>query len=288
MNLTELKNTIHTKLQGLYEAEEINAFLYRLADFKLNLKRIDFALKQDLVIAKKDEGFLMNAIEELQQEKPIQYILGITEFYGLEFKVSSATLIPRPETEELVDWIITDYKHQAEISQLRLLDIGTGTGCISISLAKHLSNAQVSAIDISKTALAIAKENAQLNDVSVDFMETDILSGEALRNNEEQFDVIVSNPPYVRQLEKEEIKKNVLVYEPHLALFVDDHDALLFYRRIAAIAKKQLKKGGYLYFEINQYLGEETADLITEMGFQHVELRKDLSGNDRMIKAQLH
>lgn len=287
MNLTALKNTIHTELQGFYETEEINAFLYRLADFRLQLNRIDFVTQQDFIIAKEDELFLMEAIQALKEEKPIQYILGVTEFYGLEFNVSPATLIPRPETEELVDWIISDHKHQAATTQLRLLDIGTGTGCIPISLAKHLDNAQVSAIDISTEALAIAQENAQLNKVSVNFMETDILSDKALENNKEQFDVIVSNPPYVRQLEKEEIKKNVLAYEPHLALFVDDHDALLFYRRIAAIAKKHLKRKGCLYFEINQYLGEETVDLITEMGFQQVELRKDLSGNDRMIKAQL-
>jgi release factor glutamine methyltransferase len=233
-----------------------------------------------------------SVLSELKKEKPIQYILGETEFYGLPFLVNENTLIPRPETEELVEWIIKSTKYEIQSTKLRILDIGTGSGCIAISLAKNFPNAEVSAIDVSEKALATAKKNAEINKVEVDFINVDILKINDLvelpTSNFQlptQFDIIVSNPPYVRNLEKAEIKSNVLEYEPHLALFVEDTDALLFYRKIAQLAQQNLSENGKLFFEINQYLGKETVELLEDLGFKNIELKKDIYGNDRMIRS---
>jgi len=188
-------------------------------------------------------------------------------------------LIPRPETEELVDWIVKDSKNS---SSIRIIDIGTGSGCIAISLAKNLPNAEVFAIDISPEALKIAKHNAKINSVKVHFIETDILNTTTLSNT---FDVIVSNPPYVRELEKEQMQQNVLANEPHIALFVKNENPLLFYNKISDLAKTHLLKNGDLYFEINQYLGIETKALLKSKGFKNIELKKDIYAVNRMIKA---
>jgi len=224
-----------------------------------------------------------NVLTELKKQKPIQYILGETAFYGMRFTVNGDTLIPRPETEELVELIIKEKaKDKRQQARVKILDIGTGSGCIAISLAKNITNAQVFAIDVSAKALVIAKKNAQLNTVNVTFIQKNILETADL---EQQFDIIVSNPPYVRMLEKAEINPNVLQYEPHLALFVEDNDALLFYRKIAELAKINLSENGSLYFEINQYLGKETVELLMNLGFKNIELRKDIYGNNRMISC---
>jgi release factor glutamine methyltransferase len=223
-------------------------------------------------------------LSELKKEKPIQYILGETEFYGLRFRVNENTLIPRPETEELVELIISDNQITKNTNSLTILDIGTGSGCIAISLAKNLSNAKVSAIDVSEKALEMAKKNAEINEVNVNFILADVLKISTLQ---EKYDVIVSNPPYVRNLEKHEIKPNVLEFEPHLALFVEDDDALIFYRKIAELALKNVSENGKLYFEINQYLGKETVELLENLGFKNVKLIKDIYENDRMIFATI-
>jgi release factor glutamine methyltransferase len=242
-------------------------------------KRVDVALNPTAELSG-DEIEKWNAVlHELEQQKPIQYIFGHTHFYGLEFEVNSFTLIPRPETEELVEWIIHENKNRG---QIKILDIGTGSGCIAISLAKNLPDAQVFAVDVSGEALAVAKKNAANNNVNVKFIQQDILVAVTLP---EQFDIIVSNPPYVRNLEKAEIKQNVLDYEPHLALFVEDTDALIFYRKIALLAKSNLPQNGKLYFEINQYLGPETSQMLEDFGFNNVMLRQDMYGNDRMVSA---
>jgi release factor glutamine methyltransferase len=238
-----------------------------------------------------DEIQVWNTIvEQLQQEIPVQYLLGKTSFYGLDFEVNADVLIPRPETEELVDWIIQSTKYQVRGTKLedvrriiKILDIGTGSGCIAIALAKNITNAQVFAIDVSEKALATAQKNAEINAVKVTFVEKNILETDDLS---EHFDIIVSNPPYVRELEKKEIKKNVLDNEPYLALFVKDNDALVFYKKIAELAQKKLSQNGQLFFEINQYLGEETVELLKKMGFKNIELRKDIYGNNRMIKGE--
>ena len=275
------KSLFQKELSSLYDAMEIESFFFLILEQFRNLKRIDLALQPDLEFSEAEISQWNLVLEQLKQEIPIQYILGKTHFYGLEFQVNPNVLIPRPETEELVDWIIKTNSN-GKSSTIKILDIGTGSGCIAISLAKNLPNASVFALDVSKKALEIAQINALQNETKITFIENNILE---TTNFEQQFDVIVSNPPYVRNLEKAEIKKNVLENEPHLALFVTDDDALLFYRKIAQIAMKNLQSGGQLYFEINQYLGKETVDLLFDLGFQNIELRQDIYGNNRMISC---
>ena len=277
------------ELSPICDIAEVESFFYLILEDRHQLKRIDLALQVDLKFSEEDVENWNAIVAQLKQEIPIQYILGKTHFYGLDFEVNANVLIPRPETEELVDWITQSQKSEVSsrksaiaIENLKVLDIGTGSGCIAISLAKNLPNAEVFAIDVSEKALATANINAKANTVTITFFQKNILETADLGK---QFDIIVSNPPYVRNLEKAEIKKNVLNNEPHLALFVDDHDALIFYRKIAELAQKNLSEKGQLYFEINQYLGKETLELLENLGFQNIELRKDIYGNDRMIRG---
>ena len=287
MILKEFKLFFNEALSAIYPKTEIDSFFFILMEEKLKLQRIDTVLKPDFLITKKNLIDLKNIIIRLQKEEPIQYIIGNTEFYGLPFLVNKNTLIPRPETEELVAWVLNETKVLAnnKTIELSILDIGTGTGCIPISLAKNLTSLNISAIDISPEALLIAKQNAILNKVTIEFIELDILNTESLP---QEYDVIISNPPYVRELEKEEIKNNVLENEPHLALFVADENPLIFYNKIADLAKQQLSKNGMLFFEINQYLGKETVNMLVKKGFKNIQLKKDLFGKDRMIKCVLH
>ncbi len=271
------------ELSPIYDVGEAESFFYLILEDKKQLKRIDLALNLDLTFSNEEIQLWNSILDSLKEEIPIQYLLGKTSFYGLEFEVNENVLIPRPETEELVDWIISNPQIHKSTNPLRILDIGTGSGCIAISLAKNIPNAQVFAIDVSEKALATAQKNAEINEVDVTFLEKNILETDDL---EQQFDIIVSNPPYVRELEKLEIKKNVLYNEPHLALFVEDNDALIFYRKIAELAQKNGFPNGQLFFEINQYLGKEMMELLEKMSFKNIELRKDIYGNDRMIKAE--
>ena len=284
MKIKEYKTKFIAELLPFYDEMEAESFFYLILENQRQLRRIDLALNIDLVFSK-EEILIWDAIlEKLQLEIPIQYILGTTHFYGLEFNVNQNVLIPRPETEELVEWIISSAVNIPKFKNIKILDIGTGSGCIAISLAKNIPNAQVSAIDISDKALATAKENADLNKVNITFIQRNILETTDLK---QQFDIIVSNPPYVRNLEKAEIKNNVLENEPHIALFVEDNDALIFYRKIAELATKNLPIEGKLFFEINQYLGKETVELLEKMHFKNIELRKDIYGNDRMIACNI-
>ena len=287
MILKEFKLFFNEALSAIYPKTEIDSFFFILMEEKLKLQRIDTVLKPDFLITKKNLIDLKTIVKRLQKEEPIQYIIGNTEFYGLPFFVDKNTLIPRPETEELVAWVLNETKVLAnnKTIELSILDIGTGTGCIPISLAKNLTSLNISAIDISPEALLIAKQNAILNKVTIKFIELDILNTESLP---QEYDVIISNPPYVRELEKEEIKNNVLKNEPHLALFVADENPLIFYNKIADLAKQQLSKNGMLFFEINQYLGKETVNMLVKKGFKNIQLKKDLFGKDRMIKCVLH
>jgi release factor glutamine methyltransferase len=282
MLLREIKNIYHSELDAIYKQEEVDSFFYLVIGHYLDLERFVLAIKPQLVVTKAEEQSLFEALGQLKLEKPIQYILGSTQFMDLEFKVNENVLIPRPETEELVRWIINDFEIIGD-KEINILDIGTGSGCIAITLAKYLKNAKVDALDISKNALEVARENASLNKVDVGFIEADILKLEYL---EDKYDIIVSNPPYVRMLEKEQIKSNVIENEPELALFVEDKDPLVFYRKISELAKSNLKKGGCLYFELNQYLGEKTKALLKN-DFYEVELHKDMFGNDRMLNGKL-
>jgi release factor glutamine methyltransferase len=284
MLLKTYKSTFLQELSPLYDEKEIESFFYIALESFHNKKRIDLALNPEMEMDALQLLRWESVLADLKKEKPIQYILGETEFYGLPFLVNENILIPRPETEELVEWILESTKYEEQSEKLKILDIGTGSGCIAISLAKNLPNAQVSAIDVSEKALDTAHKNAEINKVDVIFFLKNILETEVL---DEKYDIIVSNPPYVRNLEKEEIKPNVLQYEPHLALFVVDNDALLFYRKIAELAKKNLSENGKLYFEINQYLGKETIELLEEMGFKNIDLKKDIYGNDRMISCEI-
>ncbi|WP_438966429.1 peptide chain release factor N(5)-glutamine methyltransferase [Flavobacterium sp.] len=282
MILKEYKLHIINELESIFDLQEIESFFYIITEFLHQKKRIDLALEPNFSINAIEVEKWNAIIAQLKQEKPIQYILGETEFYGLRFLVNENTLIPRPETEELVDLIINRQKAKVKSKKLKILDVGTGSGCIAISLVKNLPEAKIFALDVSEKALETAKMNAEINKVEVEFLHQSILETEDLK---QQFDIIVSNPPYVRNLEKEEIKKNVLEYEPHLALFVEDNDPLIFYRKIAQLAQKNLSENGKLYFEINQYLGKETVDLLESLGFQNIELIKDVYGNDRMIQC---
>lgn len=298
MLLKEYRSTFLEELSALYDEKEIESFFYIVLESFHKKKRIDLALNPAMEMDAIELLRWESILSDLKKQKPIQYILGETEFYGLPFLVNENTLIPRPETEELVEWIISDndelrQPQSVKSSKLNVLDIGTGSGCIAISLAKNLPNAQVSAIDVSEKALATANKNAEINKVNVNFINVDILNVTDLSELPSSsfhlptpIDIIVSNPPYVRNLEKEEIKPNVLEFEPHIALFVEDNDALLFYRKIAELAQKNLSKNGKLYFEINQYLGKETVELLENLGFTTIELRKDIYGNDRMISCR--
>lgn len=282
MQLSEIKTIYHKELGELYPKEEIDSFFYELIDHYLNLQKFILVLQPNYVVGKAEELPLFTALERLKQEEPLQHITGKAYFRNLELKITKETLIPRPETEELVSWIIAD-SNVAEPQ--RILDIGTGSGCIALSLAQELPRAKVTAVDISKKALRVAKENAIHNKVEVTFKEFDVLSGNFTRELQGPWDVIVSNPPYVRELEKEEIRKNVKDYEPATALFVSDNDPLIFYREIALKAKTYLKPKGKLYFEINQYLPEETKALLIANSFEQVELKQDIFGNFRILKG---
>lgn len=282
MKIKEYRSQFIQELTPIYDAGEAESFFYLILEEKKQLKRIDLALHPDLNFSEEEIVVWNLILEQLKKEIPIQYLLGKTSFYGLDFNVNENVLIPRPETEELVDWIIKSSSKSKKYKDLKILDIGTGSGCIAISLAKNIPNSQVDAIDVSEKALATAKKNAELNNVKVTFSNQNILDTEDLK---QQFDIIVSNPPYVRNLEKEEIKKNVLDNEPHLALFVEDNDALIFYRKIAELAQKNLSENGQLFFEINQYLSKEMVELLEKMNFKNIVLRKDIYGNDRMISC---
>ena len=284
MLLREIKNVFHKELDDSYPREEVNSFFYILIEHYLKLERFSLALEPDLIISKEQEQPLFEALAALKLGKPIQYITGVTSFLDLPIKINEHVLIPRPETEELVQWILADYKaHMQQIKgTLKILDIGTGSGCIAIALAKYLPKAEVSAIEISKEALKIARSNAIENQVNIDFLQADILTVSEL---DDVYDIIVSNPPYVREQEKEQMHQNVKAYEPGKALFVPDGNPLLFYKKIANLALKGLKDQGSLYVEINQYLGIETNRLLEERNFLEIEMRKDIFENNRFIKA---
>lgn len=293
MTIKNYKEIFKSELLPIYDEHEIDSFFYIILEKIHNLKRIDLALYPETVLDGIHLKQWKTISTDLKVEKPIQYILGETEFYGLRFEVNENTLIPRPETEELVELIIIDSR-KSKVESLKILDIGTGSGCIAVSLAANILKAEVYAIDISEKALAVAQKNSEINNAKVNFINADILKINDLKELSTfdfrlstSLDIIVSNPPYVRNLEKVEIKPNVLAYEPHLALFVEDDDALLFYRKIAQLAKKNLNPNGKLYFEINQYLGMETVKLLEDLGFSAIKLLKDIYGNDRIIVCEI-
>lgn len=282
MKLKEIQQIFHTELGQLFEKEEIDSFFYLLLEEYTGFKSFTLALTPDLIANKAQEGLFFAALSELKLEKPVQQILGKTFFDEMELSVNEHVLIPRSETEGLVKWIKHTFLGEQKEQPLRILDIGTGSGCIAISLAKYFVNAKIEAIDISEEALKIAKKNADKHEVAIEFIETDIFTLDKLPDT---YDIIVSNPPYVKNTEKGQMKNNVLQYEPHLALFVEDDDPLLFYKKITALAVDNLVKGGMLFFEINQYLSDIMMALLKDHNFINPELQKDIYNNFRMIKA---
>ena len=268
---------IKENLGNYYPAGEVAAFTRIIATEILGIPQMTFFLKENVELTHEQEATLEDAIKSLQKYEPIQYIQGYSDFCGLRFKVTPATLIPRPETSELVEWVASE-----ATGNERILDIGTGSGCIAVSLANKMPQSKVTAWDISNEALAVATENSRSNGTEVLFEQVDII---AYQPEEKQFDIIVSNPPYIKENEKSAMHSNVLDWEPHTALFVPDSDPLLFYRTIAKKGLTLLKPGGTLYFEINRAHGAETVEMLAGLGYTGIELRKDFAENDRMIKG---
>jgi release factor glutamine methyltransferase len=283
MKLKDLAGQFADSLGKMYGPDEAHAMFFVAIGSVLQYGRADYLLKKE---EKLEEGQLIrlqNILTELQNGKPVQYVIGEAFFYGLPFKVSPSVLIPRPETEELVDWVIESTAlATATGSGLRIIDIGTGSGCIAVSLKKNLPATAVSALDISDAAINVASANAALNQVDIHFIQADIRDFITPL----KFDVIVSNPPYIRLQEKEQMQNHVLDHEPHLALFVPNEKPLVFYEAIADFAWAALSDFGLLFFEINADLGKETVKMLVAKSFINIELRKDMQGKDRMIKCQ--
>ncbi|MBI4947309.1 MAG: peptide chain release factor N(5)-glutamine methyltransferase [Bacteroidetes bacterium] len=300
--IEDIAPLFHEGLKEFYPKGELDAFVLLTVHELFGLSKEDMLTRKRQPLNAKEAERISSIVNELKTEKPIQYILGRTDFYGCKIRVNEHVLIPRPETEELVDLILFDIKRNTNSptplykGELNILDIGTGSGCIAIALKKNLTNTNVSAIDISEEALLTAKANAILNQTKISFLQADITSPPTPLPQEKgvksTFNIIVSNPPYIRISEKEKMSKNVLNYEPHLALFVKDDDPLLFYKAIAEFAKAHLtpnpsptgeggNTGGKLYFEINEALGLEVKKMLEEKGFKNVEIKKDMSGKQR-------
>lgn len=274
--------SIRKELAGIYSKGEIESLVFLIFEKLKGYSRTQFLLAKDEFLAKDELFEIGKIVARLKNHEPIQYILGETEFYGLPFYAVPEVLIPRPETEELVQWII----QENQLLGPTILDIGTGTGCIAISLGKNIPNSTVLACDVSPVCIETARRNAKLNSVDVAVFEYDILNNSSEYRFPE-LNIIVSNPPYIREAEKTLMEKNVLDFEPELALFVQDEKPLIFYEQIADFALIHLKKPGRLYFEINEAFGNECAEMLRQKGFAGIELKKDINGKDRMIRAAL-
>lgn len=274
--------SIRKELTGIFSTEEINSLIFLIFEKLKGFSHTQFLLAKDEELSKKDLTEIEKIVSRMKNHEPIQYILGETEFYGLPFYSVPGVLIPRPETEELVQWVIQDNQFSAPT----ILDIGTGTGCIAITLRKNIRQSTILACDISPISIETALRNAELNAAKISVFEFDVLN-ETPEVGFPELDIIVSNPPYVRGTEKKQMEENVLDYEPEVALFVPDEKPLLFYERIADFAQIHLKKQGRLYFEINEAFGKECLEMLQEKGFSKIVLRKDIHGKDRMVRAVL-
>lgn len=281
MTFSDLEKQFSAELSDIYAKEEAAMLCFLSVQHRFNWTKASYLLNKQEVISDTDTTHFLDILSQLKTSKPIQYILGETDFYGRTFRVNPAVLIPRPETEELVKWVL----ETGSTKNISLLDIGTGSGCIAISLKIEIPEAEVVAIDLSADALALAQENASLHKAVVTFIEKDVLQMHPT-DLATTFDMVVSNPPYIALAEKDSMKANVLANEPHVALFVPNTNPLIFYERIAALAQAKLNLGGFLFFEINERFGKEVLALLVKKGFKHVELRQDLSRKDRMVKAQ--
>lgn len=271
------------ELVNFYDEKESHSILKILFEEVCKVSRTDMLVNPELRISESDILKIHFAVKDIKKHKPIQYITGKSNFYGLEFYVNENVLIPRPETEELIELIINENKNRKNI---KILDIGTGSGCIAVSLKKEFCFSEVYALDKYADALKVAEENAINHDLKINFLEIDILEKNKIENLP-RFDIIVSNPPYIRELEKKLMQKNVLDYEPETALFVDDNNPLIFYKAISKFAKSHLKTNGKLYFEINEALGDEVKKMLEDFGFNKVVLKSDLNGKNRMVYAEV-
>tara|TARA_A100001234_G_C12632918_1_gene389026 strand:+ start:1164 stop:1997 length:834 start_codon:yes stop_codon:yes gene_type:complete len=271
--ISNIINYFNRELDGYATKNEINSWAYIVIEHLFGYSKADYICNYNQKISKSNFHKIFDIVKELKTYKPIQYIIGETEFFQLKFKLNNSTLIPRPETEELVSWIL---KHDFS----SVLDIGTGSGCIAITIAK-LTNSNVDAMDICDKALKIAELNAKINSVNVNFILNDILNTEKIPN----YDVIVSNPPYVQKSDILKMNKNVTEFEPHRAIFVDDNNPIVFYRKIASLAIKSLNDGGYIFFEINELYHKEILNLLNKIGFVDITLKNDINDKPRMIKA---
>ncbi len=282
MTLNAFRIFFFDTLKSLYELEEIQGFYSLLLNEKLGINRVEAVLQSERILDASTEIECRDLLKRLENQEPIQYILNRTHFCDLPFLLNANVLIPRPETEELVYWMVSHFEINLQ-KKLKILDIATGSGCIAVSLAKLLPKVEVSAMDISREAILTARENAALNQVQIDFMEADILKTSTLGDS---FDIIVSNPPYVLNAEKSKMRINVLKFEPHKALFVPDTNPLIFYEKITKLAINSLHQNGLLFFEINEVYGNEVRDILAENGFIDIELKADLFGKNRMIKGR--
>ncbi|MCF8379557.1 MAG: peptide chain release factor N(5)-glutamine methyltransferase [Bacteroidales bacterium] len=277
----DIRKHYFEKLVRIFSEKEAEALIFLVLMEYTGLTKVEILIRPEATVSESELLKIHFAVKELLKEKPIQYVLGKTEFYGIPLIVNSRVLIPRPETEELVEIVI---KNTPNLIDIRILDIGTGSGCIAIALKKNLPDTKITAVDVSDFALGLATQNAEINETKIEFQHLDILEPKTwvLKGT---FNVIVSNPPYVRESEKKGMNKNVLEYEPGLALFVPDEDPLIYYRRIMDFAKLYLIKGGNLYFEINQYLSSELLLIIDKDVFEDIEIHKDFKDNYRILSC---
>ena len=273
---------IYNSLSGIYPEPEIKNISFLLIEKLTGFSRTEILINKSTVFSAEQRKQLLAFVEKLKKNVPVQYVLGETEFYGLKILVNESVLIPRPETEELVEWVIIE--NNGAYSQ-RILDVGTGSGCIALALKHELPSAEITAFDISAKALETAKNNAEQNNLNIDFAQINIIEE---NDFSEKWDVIVSNPPYIPEKEKINMHKNVLLHEPALALFVPDEAPLLFYEKIAYFAFKHLNENGKLYFEIHFDSGEKIVELLQNLNFKNIEIRKDIAGKDRMVKAEFN
>lgn len=282
-NTIQLVDYIRSELIPIYQEREGNAILFALFEGIMNYNQTDIVLKAQTVIPKVEYLKFLEAVEQLKNKTPVQYILGYTDFHNVRIKVDNRVLIPRPETEELVDWIINQHREQS----MRILDVGTGSGCISIALKKHLTNSQLIAVDISEDCIKLAMENADLNKVNINFRTQDVLAkGKSdLFAPSESLDLIVSNPPYIEYKDREQMDENILNYEPELALFVKDGNPTVFYEAICELGKVILKRGGYLYYEVNEKYCDEVMCIMSDAGYTRVESKEDIHGKPRMVRG---
>lgn len=281
MTIESAKDQLIQQLAALYEPREAASITHMVLEHLTGMNKTDRMIHKHQELSFEQKDRLLSMVTSLLNNRPIQYVLGEAWFGGMKFIVNEHTLIPRPETEELIEWI----KATANPKPQKVLDIGTGSACIPITLKKEFPLWHITAIDVSDDTLQVAKQNATLNNVAIEFMGMNFLN-ESLWLNLPNYNIIISNPPYIKKSEKDTMSANVVDHEPHVALFVPDEDALIFYRKIASFGLSHLKKNGQLFFEINQLLGKEVCTLLEEMGYQPI-LRKDLHGNDRMIMATL-